>query len=69
MEFTPEQEKIAIAGKIMTALGEFVLDFLKILEKYTNYVIVSGYIGMDRQTLRQFMKILHVRGEPFGIEV
>ncbi len=44
MELTYEQERIVIAGKIMTALDEFVLDFLKILEKYTDYVIVSGYV-------------------------
>ena len=44
MELTYEQRKIVIAGKIMTALDEFVLDFLKILEKYTDYVIVSGYV-------------------------
>ena len=44
MELTYEQKKIIIAGKIVTALDEFVLDFLKILEKYTDYVIVSGYV-------------------------
>ena len=44
MELTYEQKKIVIAGKIVTALDEFVLDFLKILEKYTDYVIVSGYV-------------------------
>lgn len=46
MELTYEQGKIGIAGKIMTALDEFVLNFLRILEKHTDYVIVSGYVAV-----------------------
>ncbi len=30
----------------MTALDEFVLNFLRILEKHTDYVIVSGYVAV-----------------------
>lgn len=44
MNLTYEQGEIVMTGKIMTALDEFVLGFLKILEKYTDYVIVSGYV-------------------------
>jgi len=40
--------------KIVSELDKFVLDFIKILEKYTSYVIVSGYVailfGRDRAT-------------------
>jgi len=33
-------------GKVMNELDKFVLRFIKILEKYTEYVIVSGYVAI-----------------------
>jgi len=36
--------KIAIENKIITTLDKFVLNFMKILEEYVDYVIVSGYV-------------------------
>ena len=33
-------------GRIQSNLDEFVLDFVKILGKHTNYVIVSGYVAI-----------------------
>lgn len=40
--------------KVMNELDKFVLKFVKILEKHTDYVIVSGYVailfGRDRAT-------------------
>ena len=38
------EDKIIIEDKVITALDEFVLDFTTILEKYIEYVIVSGYV-------------------------
>jgi len=35
---------IVIENKVFTALDEFVLDFMKLLEEYADYVIVSGYV-------------------------
>lgn len=42
IEFT--QDKISIEDKVISALDRFVLDFIRLLEKYTDYVIVSGYV-------------------------
>lgn len=39
-----ERGKIIIENKIINELDEFVLDFARVLEKYTDYVIVSGYV-------------------------
>jgi len=44
MELKYEQGKIKIENKVFTALDEFVSDFMKLLEGYTDYVIVSGYV-------------------------
>jgi len=44
MELKYEPGKIKIENKVFTALDEFVSDFMKSLEGYTDYVIVSGYV-------------------------
>jgi hypothetical protein len=44
MELKYEHGKIAIENKVITALDEFVIDFTKLLGKYVDYVIVSGYV-------------------------
>jgi hypothetical protein len=44
MELNYEDKKIIMENKVVTALDEFVLDFTSILGKYTDYVIVSGYV-------------------------
>ena len=36
--------KISIEDKVISALDRFVLGFINLLEKYTDYVIVSGYV-------------------------
>jgi len=46
MELNYEKGNIAIKNKVITALDEFVLDFTKLLEKYTKYTIVSGYVAI-----------------------
>ena len=33
-------------NKIINELDKFVLDFIRIIEKYANYVIISGYISI-----------------------
>ncbi|MBU2639777.1 MAG: hypothetical protein KKG75_03685 [Nanoarchaeota archaeon] len=32
--------------KVLNKLDEFVIDFIKILEKHTRYVIISGYVAI-----------------------
>lgn len=44
MKLHHENRKIVIKDKVITALDEFVLDFTRILKKYTDYVVVSGYV-------------------------
>ena len=44
MELKYEPGKIKIENKVFTALDEFVSDFMKLLDGYTDYVIVSGYV-------------------------
>lgn len=44
MNLNYEHGKIIIENKIINRLDEFVLDFTKVLEKYTDYVIVSRYV-------------------------
>lgn len=44
MEFVSHDE--IKLNKVLTALDEFVLDFLKVLEKHSKYVIVSGYVSI-----------------------
>src|SRR3989344_8505726 len=34
------------SNKILNELDKFVIDFVTILEKYTQYVIVSGYVAI-----------------------
>lgn len=44
MEFV--NKKSIKLDKVMNRLDTFVLKFIKILEKYTKYVIVSGYVSI-----------------------
>jgi len=44
MEFTYTSDSISIENKVLTRLDKFVIDFIKILNKYCKYVIISGYI-------------------------
>jgi hypothetical protein len=44
MELHHENKKITIKGKVTTLLDGFVLDFVKVLEQYVDYVIVRGYV-------------------------
>jgi hypothetical protein len=42
IEYT--KDTISIEDKVISALDRFVLAFINLLEKYTDYVIVSGYV-------------------------
>ena len=45
MEYNVKRREIII-DKELNNLDKFVLDFIKILEKYTSYVIISGYVSI-----------------------
>ena len=46
MELDFAKDYILIKNKIVTDLDKFVLDFVKFLERYTPYTIVSGYVAI-----------------------
>ncbi len=45
MEYNVNEKKI-YSNKILNELDKFVIDFIGIIKKYTNYVIVSGYVSI-----------------------
>jgi len=45
MEYFPDEKRI-ILSKRLNKLDVFVLDFVKTLKSYTEYVIVSGYVSI-----------------------
>ena len=45
MEYDAKNRRI-ILGKIINELDKFVIDFLSIMDKYSDYVIVSGYVSI-----------------------
>ncbi|MCD6574004.1 MAG: hypothetical protein J7K95_07940 [Thermoplasmata archaeon] len=44
MELEYKKDSIYIKNKVITELDKFVLDFVKFLERFTEYTIVSGYV-------------------------
>ena len=44
MDITIKKEKIFMENKVISELDEFVLDFIHVLEQYTEYVVVNGYV-------------------------
>ena len=46
MELEYKKGSIYIKNKVITALDKFVLDFVKFLERCTEYTIVSGYVAI-----------------------
>ncbi|MDK2782809.1 MAG: hypothetical protein PWQ32_398 [Thermococcaceae archaeon] len=46
VEITFEEKRIILANKRINKLDEFVFKVTSILEKYTEYVIVSGYVSI-----------------------
>ena len=45
MEYNPLEKEIVLYRQL-NKLDRFVLKFIKVLEKYTNYVIISGYVSI-----------------------
>jgi hypothetical protein len=46
MEYNPEKREITFDKKTVNELDGFVIDFINVLEKYSDYVIVSGYVSI-----------------------
>jgi hypothetical protein len=46
MDIEYSHGKIVVSQKYLTLLDQFVLDFIRILEPLTPYVIVSGYVAI-----------------------
>lgn len=69
MEYDKDERKI-ISDKEISNLDKFALDFLRILEKHVNYVVISGYVsiilGRTRVTEDIDVFIKRVSGEQFS---
>ncbi len=67
MKLIYEDNKIIMEDKEITELDKFVLSFTNLLEKYTDYVIVSGYVvilfGRNRLTEDIDIIIKHIDKE------
>ena len=46
MDIEIEGKSISLKNKLLSKLDIFVIDFIDILKKYTNYVVVSGYVSI-----------------------
>jgi len=46
MKYIPEKREIDLRKKITNALDKFALDFLGIIKKHTEYVVISGYVSI-----------------------
>ncbi|MCZ7402644.1 MAG: hypothetical protein O8C61_10525 [Candidatus Methanoperedens sp.] len=46
MDIEIEAENIYLKNKVISKLDLFVVDFINILKKYTDYVVVSGYVSI-----------------------
>ena len=45
MEYNKEKKEI-ITSRKLSALDKFVVDFIRVLRKHTDYVIISGYVSI-----------------------
>ena len=68
MEYDKNKKEIRIE-KVLNELDKLVIEFIKILEKYTDYVIISGYVsillGRSRATEDVDVFIKHISFETF----
>lgn len=46
MDFEIDDKNIYLKNKFVSKLDLFVIDFIDILRKYTDYVVVSGYVSI-----------------------
>jgi len=69
MEFRYTKDTIYIENKVLTKLDKFVFNFMDILSKYCDYVIISGYIpilfGRTRGTEDVDVFIEHIDKKTF----
>jgi len=69
MDIRHSPHGITIGGKYLTLLDQFVLEFIRILEPVTPYVIVSGYVailfGRSRGTEDVDILIPHLEKKSF----
>lgn len=69
MELKYTKDMIYFDNKVLTELDKFVIDFIDILSKYCNYVIISGYIpilfGRTRGTEDVDVFIEHIDKKTF----
>ena len=69
MELRYTKDIIYFDNKVITELDKFVIDFIDILSKYSNYVIISGYIpilfGRTRGTEDVDVFIEHINKKIF----
>ncbi|MBI2043021.1 hypothetical protein HYT25_01390 [Candidatus Pacearchaeota archaeon] len=70
MEYNPEKREIILDGKVLNELDKFVIDFINILEKFKDYVIVSGYVsillGRTRATEDVDLLVPEIKFAEFG---
>ncbi|MBU2523560.1 MAG: hypothetical protein KKE23_04725 [Nanoarchaeota archaeon] len=45
MEYSPEKREIILSRKLNN-LDKLAIEFIQVLEKYTDYVIISGYVSI-----------------------
>ena len=45
MQYNPGKKEI-ILGRKLSNLDKFVLDFIRVLEKHADYVVISGYVSI-----------------------
>lgn len=69
MEYNKDKREIILERKL-NKLDRFVLDFIKVLEKHIDYVIISGYVsillGRTRATEDIDLFIKHISIEKFA---
>lgn len=46
MDFEYKGKNISLKNKVLSKLDLFVIDFVNILTKYSDYVVVSGYVSI-----------------------
>jgi len=46
MEYLREKREIILKNKVLNELDKFALDFVNVIQHYTDYVIISGYVSI-----------------------
>ncbi len=71
MEYDTEKREINLIDKYIDALDKFTIDFVNVIKKHTDYVIVSGYVsilfGRTRASEDVVFLIPHMESSKFKI--